>query len=87
MFGFFKKKQQEFPSAEELKRLTAAAREEVKAKWKYFNETIKLEESIPLSQKIDFFVQPIQEFLKKQISRLAYWSHRDLLAYRIYCDS
>jgi hypothetical protein len=66
VFGFFKKKRQEFPSAEELKRLTAAAREEVKAKWIYFNETIQLNEAVPLSQKIDFFVQPIQEFFKNK---------------------
>lgn len=66
MLGFFKKKQKGFPSADELKRLTAAACEEVKAKWVYFNETIHFKESVPLSQKIGSFAQPIQEFFKSK---------------------
>jgi hypothetical protein len=63
MFGLFKKRQA-VPSAEELNRLTAVAREDVTDKWIQFNQTVKLKAEIPLSQKIDFFVQPIQQFLQ-----------------------
>lgn len=70
MFGFFNKKQQELPSAEELERLTAAATEEVKAKWIYFNKTVNFKENVPLSVKIAAFAQPIQEFLQNNYPML-----------------
>lgn len=63
MFGFFKKRKS-VPTAEELSALTASALEDVKSKWLYFNETVHLKADVPLSQKIDFFVQPIQQFFQ-----------------------
>ncbi|MEK6663459.1 MAG: hypothetical protein AABY73_06295 [Pseudomonadota bacterium] len=63
MFGLFKKRQA-VPSAEELNRRTAAAREDVKDKWIQFNNTVRLKAEIPLSQKIDSFAQPVQQFFQ-----------------------
>ena len=63
MFGFFKKRKS-LPTAEELSALTASAREDVKSKWLYFNKTVHLTADVPLCQKIDFFVQPIQQFFQ-----------------------
>ena len=65
MFGFFKKRKSE-PPADELSAQTASALEDVKGKWIYFNETIHLKTDVPLSQKIDFFVQPIQQFFQSK---------------------
>ena len=65
MFGFFKKRKSA-PTADELSAQTASALEEVKGKWIYFNETIHLKADIPLSQKIDLFVQPIQQFFQSK---------------------
>lgn len=63
MFGFFKKKPP-VPSADELMLLTASAREDVKAKWIHFHQTVHLKAEVPLSEKIDFFVQPVQQFFQ-----------------------
>jgi hypothetical protein len=63
MFGFFKKRQSA-PTAEELSALSASALEDVKSKWVYFNQTIHLKADVPLSQKIDFFAQPVQQFFE-----------------------
>ena len=65
MFGLFKKKPP-VPSAEELKRLTALAREEVKAKWIHYHQTVHLRPEVPLSEKIDFFVQPVHQFFENK---------------------
>ena len=65
MFGFFKKKTP-VPSAEELKKLTDSAREDVKAKWVHFHQTVHLKAEVPLSEKIDFFVQPVQQFFQNK---------------------
>lgn len=65
MFGFFKKKPS-VPSADELKQLTASAREDVKAKWVHFHQTVHLKAEVPLSEKIDFFVQPVQQFFQNK---------------------
>lgn len=65
MFNFFKKRSA-IPSAQELNRLTAAACEDVKTKWIYFNQTFHLSTEIPLPQKINFFCQPIQEFFQNK---------------------
>ncbi len=70
MFGFFKKKQKDFPSGEEFELLMANACEEVKAKWIYFNESIALKESVPLSKKIDLFAQPIHMFFTNKYPAL-----------------
>ena len=63
MFNLFKKRKSA-PTAEELSALTVSAREDVKSKWLYYNETVHLTAGVPLSQKIDFFVQPIQQFFQ-----------------------
>jgi hypothetical protein len=65
MFGLFKKKPA-VPSAEELKRLTGLAHEEVKAKWLHYHQTAHLSPDVPLSQKIDFFVQPVHQFFESK---------------------
>jgi len=65
MFGFFKKR----PSvsfADELSRLTASASEDVKGKWVQFNQAVHLKAEVPLSQKIDLFVQPVQQFFQNK---------------------
>ena len=38
----------------------------MKGKWIYFNETIHLKADVPLPQKIDLFVQPIQQFFQSK---------------------
>jgi uncharacterized protein (DUF2132 family) len=65
MFGLFKNKPAA-PSAKELKRLTGLAREDVKAKWIHYHKTIHLSPDVPLSQKIDFFVQPVHQFFESK---------------------
>lgn len=65
MFGLFKKRQA-VPSADELRRQQSAAREDVKNKWVHFNQSVQLKSDVPLSQKIDFFVQPIQQFFQSK---------------------
>lgn len=65
MFGFLKK-QPSVPSADELKQLTASAREDVRAKWVHFHQTVHLKAEVPLSEKIDFFVQPVQQFFQNK---------------------
>ncbi len=65
MFGLFKKRQT-IPSADELKRQQSAACEDAKNKWIHFNQTVHLKTDAPLSQKIDFFVQPIQQFFQSK---------------------
>jgi hypothetical protein len=65
MFGLFKKKQP-VPSADELKRLTALARDEVKAKWIQYHQTVHLRPEASLSEKIDFFVQPMHQFFENK---------------------
>lgn len=69
MFKFFKKRCA-VPSAEDLSRLTASAREDVKGKWVEFNKTIHLKAEIPLSQRIDLFAQPVQNLFQKQYPML-----------------
>lgn len=63
MFDFFKKRQSA-PTAEDLSALAASALEDVKNKWVYFNQTLQLKAEVPLSEKIDFFAQPIQHFFQ-----------------------
>lgn len=63
MFDFFKKRQS-VPTAEELSALAASALEDVKNKWVYFNQTLQLKAEVLLSEKIDFFAQPIQHFFQ-----------------------
>jgi exonuclease V gamma subunit len=65
MFGFFKKRSH-VPTADELRSLTASARADVKGKWVQFNQTIHLSAEVPLSQKIDFFAQPVQQFFQNK---------------------
>lgn len=65
MFGLFKKRDAA-PSAEELKRQTGAAREDVKNKWVHFNQTVHLKADVPLSQKVDFFIKPIHQFFQSK---------------------
>lgn len=69
MFGLFKKRAA-VPSADDLRRLTVSAREDVKAKWVQFNETVHLKPGIPLSQRIDAFAQPIQQFFETKYPAL-----------------
>ena len=61
MFDFFKKRQSA-PTAEELSMLTASALKDVKNKWVYFNQSLQLQAEVPLSEKIDFFAHPVQQF-------------------------
>ena len=65
MFEFFKKKPS-VPSADELKQLTVAAREDVKGKWIHFHKTVHFSAEDPLSQKIDFFIQPVHQFVQNK---------------------
>jgi len=65
MFECFKKRPPA-PSADELRQLTASACEDVKAKWLHFHETVHLQAEVPLSQKIDFFVQPVHQFFENK---------------------
>jgi len=65
MFGLFKKRAL-LPSPEEVQRIAASARQDIKSKWIFFNQTIHLKAEVPLSQKIDMFAQPLREFIKKK---------------------
>ena len=65
MFGLFKKRSPA-PSAEELKRLTTLAREEVKAKWIHYHQTVHLRPEVLLSEKIDLFVQSVHQFFENK---------------------
>lgn len=69
MFGLFKKRAS-VPSADDLRRLTASARDDVRAKWLQFNETVHLKTETPLSQRIDAFAQPIQQFFESKYPAL-----------------
>ena len=69
MFNLFKKRAA-IPSADELQKLTASAREDVKAKWIQFNETVHLKAEVPLSQRIDLFAQPIRQFFESKYPAL-----------------
>lgn len=69
MFGLFKKRAS-VPSADDLRKLTASAHEDVKAKWIQFNETVHLKAGIPLSQRIDAFAQPLQQFFETKYPAL-----------------
>ena len=69
MFGLFKKRAS-VPSADDLRKLTISAREDVKAKWIQFNGTVHFKAGIPLSQQIDAFAQPIQELFETKYPAL-----------------
>lgn len=69
MFGLFKKRNQ-FLSAEELSRLSQAARAEVREKWLQFHHSVHLEAGVPLAQKIDLFAQPLAEFFQQHYPQL-----------------
>jgi hypothetical protein len=63
MFGFFKKKAPQ-PSAKELDQLRAAAREDVKSKWVHFHETVHLQTKGTLTDRIDFFIEPVYQLFQ-----------------------
>lgn len=54
------------PSADDLQRITSTATDEIKEKWLKFDETLPFKEGVPLSKKIDLFVQPVQEFISNK---------------------
>jgi len=74
MFGLFKKRQSP-PTAAELSALAASALVEVKDKWVFFNQTIHFASEVSLAEKIDLFVQPVQEFFEKKYSVLLLGSY------------
>jgi hypothetical protein len=51
------------PTSGELKAISAAAIEDIKAKWIQFDTVIKMKAGVPLSAKIDSFVEPITSFV------------------------
>lgn len=63
MLGLFTKRNPT-PTAKDLSSQTASALEEVKGKWIYFNEVAQLQPSVPLSRKIELFLQPIQQYFQ-----------------------
>lgn len=50
--------------ADELKGMLVAARHDVKDKWVYFHSNIHLKADVPLSQKIELFPNPLQQFFQ-----------------------
>jgi hypothetical protein len=56
--------------ADELRAMTASALTDVKSKWIQFDSTIKLKADVPLSVKMDTFVQPITLFIEKRYPAL-----------------
>ncbi len=69
MFGLFKKRRS-VASADDLRKLTASARDDVKVKWIQFNKTVHLKEGTPLSRRIDAFAEPIQQFFETKYPAL-----------------
>jgi len=65
MFGWFKKRKAA-PTSAELVSLSQSALSDVKGKWAYFNETIHLDTSIPLADRIDMFAQPVAHFFESK---------------------
>jgi len=62
--------QSEKVMTDELRRMTSAALSDVKRKWIQFDSTIHLKAEVPLSKKIDLFVQPITQFIEKKYPAL-----------------
>lgn len=69
MFGLFRKRPTA-PSTEELSKLTAAAVEDVKAKWIDFVQTVHVKVGYPLAQQIDVFAQSVARFYKNKYPAL-----------------
>jgi len=65
MFGFFKKRAS-LPTTEDVQLIAASARQDIKRKWLYFDQTIHFKAEAPLSEKIDLFAQPLREFVAKK---------------------
>jgi hypothetical protein len=65
MFGIFKKRQPA-PTANDFTEISALACEDVKTKWIQFQQTVRLRADVPLSEKIDLFIQPIQQFFQNK---------------------
>ena len=66
MFGRVRnKKSQADALADELTSQTAECVEKIKAKWVYFNKTVKSKEGVPLWVMIELFAKPVQEFVEK----------------------
>jgi hypothetical protein len=51
-------------SSGELRAITSAALADIKAKWVQFDSTVRLKADLPLSVKIDAFVEPISKFVE-----------------------
>jgi len=62
MFGMKKSKD----ISENMKKLADKAREEVRDKWLYHNNTLPLKKEIPLSKRIDTFVLPVSEYFNEK---------------------
>ena len=62
MFGFFKKRS----TTTELENSTSAALEDVKRKWIDFDAALIFKDGVPLSEVIEIFAQPIQEFFQNK---------------------
>jgi hypothetical protein len=69
MFGWFKRRTVDTNPAE-LSRLAASATAETKDKWIHFHQTVHLAAAVPLAQKIDFFAQPLDEFIRTKYPQL-----------------
>ncbi len=70
MFGFFKKRSAAPPTTDELRQLSLAALDEVKAKWLHFDATVHLVEGAPLAEKIDVFAAPLAQLFQSKYPAL-----------------
>lgn len=69
MFEFFKRKISK-PKISELEQMSASACVEVKEKWIYFHSSLHFKDSVALSEKINSFAQPVQEFFHSKYPAL-----------------